>query len=132
MQTVTFANQKGGVGKTTLAIHKAIDHADQGARVLVIDFDPQCNSTATLRSRAKIALNSIELFDKQKLPNIESIPGITLFQGTSELIDVARRRNDVVVQPRRHVAAIADRFDYCIINNTANTRHRAYRGACNV
>lgn len=42
---VTFFNNKGGVGKTTLACNYAAAESRNGNRVLVIDLDPQCNST---------------------------------------------------------------------------------------
>jgi chromosome partitioning protein len=38
---ITFANQKGGVGKTTLGLHVAAELARRGQRVKVIDLDPQ-------------------------------------------------------------------------------------------
>ncbi|WP_042057535.1 ParA family protein, partial [Acidomonas methanolica] len=38
---VAFLNQKGGVGKTTLALHLAGQWAREGQRVTVIDADPQ-------------------------------------------------------------------------------------------
>ena len=42
---VAFFNNKGGVGKTTLACNFAAYEAARGRRVLIIDLDPQCNST---------------------------------------------------------------------------------------
>lgn len=42
---VAFFNNKGGVGKTTLACNYAAYEASAGRRVLIVDLDPQCNST---------------------------------------------------------------------------------------
>lgn len=48
-RALTFMNNKGGVGKTTLACNLAYDlSARQGKRVLVVDLDPQCNATQLL------------------------------------------------------------------------------------
>jgi cellulose biosynthesis protein BcsQ len=47
---VAFFNNKGGVGKTTLACNYAAYEASHGRRVLVVDLDPQCNSTQLILS----------------------------------------------------------------------------------
>ena len=45
MNIVSLFNNKGGVGKTTLAFHLSYALAEMGNRVLMIDMDPQCNLT---------------------------------------------------------------------------------------
>ena len=46
MKTVAFFNNKGGVGKTSLAYHLTYMYADLGLKVIVADFDPQANLSA--------------------------------------------------------------------------------------
>lgn len=70
---ITVANQKGGVTKTTICQHLSYILAEQGRRVLCVDFDPQTNLSATLLPDGQAPTLDIsgvmtQLLDDQDLP----------------------------------------------------------------
>ncbi len=51
MKTLAFLSQKGGSGKTTMAVHTSVAAHEAGARDVVIDTDPQQSATVWSEAR---------------------------------------------------------------------------------
>ncbi len=75
MKRVVF-NQKGGVGKSTITCNLAAIAAARGARTLVIDLDPQANSTQYLLGEAaqNLELTANEFFDQMLSFKLRPLP----------------------------------------------------------
>ena len=73
MNTLTIANQKGGVGKTTTAISLGAALAQDGLRVLLVDLDPQGNATSGLGVRRQDVERGIYNVLLQDLPIPDAI-----------------------------------------------------------
>jgi len=74
---LTFFNNKGGVGKTSLVYHLACMFAEQGLRVVAVDLDPQANLTAAF-------------LDDEQLADLwtDSAGASTIFRSVKPLLDV--------------------------------------------
>ena len=72
-QIISIVNNKGGVGKTTVAVNLAHALTRRGQRVLVIDMDTQCNATSILCSKDLGRNTLYEVFAESDVPTEQCI-----------------------------------------------------------
>lgn len=121
-KTVVFANQKGGVGKTTTAVNLGAYLAEAGKSVLLVDFDPQGNSSSSLGADTRkpgiyeVLTDTVRpqaVIQSTTVPGLSIIPSnINLTGATVELVDVEEREYLL----RKRLTIIVPEFDFVFID----------------
>lgn len=117
MKVITVANQKGGVGKTTVAAHLMWYLRKQGKRVVGIDLDSQGNlSDGLRRSGCEQVGLSTELFIGGKPPG-KGATGFGFFAGSIALLAVDYDKNGMTAGSFGPALKLLEPdYDYCIID----------------
>ena len=127
---IAFVNQKGGVGKTTSSINLAASLGLLGKKTLLVDLDPQGNSTTGVGiNKGELTSSTYELLmgrvnvkqvvAKTKFKNLYLLPASINLAGVDmEMMEQSKLDHEFIpqVQLKKHLAEIRDVFDYIILD----------------
>lgn len=126
MKTIVVANQKGGVGKTTLARHLAFYGAELNLRVLAVDMDVQGNFSTTFKIIAEEngldissgGLVASGLFDPSNNQSpVQCADNLFLVEADSGIVDVERRDLEQVINAgQARFTQLGEFFDVCVLD----------------
>lgn len=125
---ISIANQKGGVGKTTLSLHLAGALAELGEHVLLIDLDPQGNLSSAFiediydlpTTVADLLLSDAEISDvvmPTDVPNLDLIPANL---NLSDIDAQLAGDDDAQYLLAEEIPEIGDQYDHILIDCPPN------------
>ncbi len=136
---IAIVNQKGGVGKTTTAVNLAAGLGLKGKKTLLIDIDPQGNSTSGYGINKREIVNSSyevligqcpasDAIIKTKFKNVSVMPSsIQLVGAEIELTEIKTERESSL---KKAIAPVSDNYDYILIDCPPSLGHITLNGLC--
>ena len=127
-RVIAVANQKGGTGKSTIAVNVAAAMGERGLRALVVDVDPQADATTMLGIDPDAQAHTLyDVFvGSCELPGAiapEVVPGVDVAAGTERMGDVELTLADEMMRERYLADALAghvDDYDIVLIDCPPN------------
>ena len=115
---IAFANQKGGVGKTTLAFHLAKAIAEGGQRVLAVDNDPQGNLTESLLNlNAELEADISDIYKGAQVVPQNLGDNLDLIGSNIRLATAGDGDFDLVFRLREGLADLVEEYDVVIVDS---------------
>jgi chromosome partitioning protein len=119
MRVLAVANQKGGVGKSTLTVHLAYAAIEAGLRVLLVDLDKQGSLSLSFESTGgEPGLVASQLFGAEALdanPEVLS-ESVSIIRADETLSLLSSGAAGVEKRPARHLQRFDEQFDLCLID----------------
>jgi len=120
MKILAIANQKGGVGKSTLTVHLAYAALESGMRVLLVDLDKQGSLSLTFNQSADDApgLVASSLFNAEPSTDNPQVisESLAIIRADPGLLSVDKAENQVMRRPGQALKRFAADFDLCLID----------------